>query len=161
MKLTESILAELVGVKDINLSMNLFGGMGTKLNFAVLNVLNQLEHAILDLLGVIRLLDVLSYQIEIIVFHFACRIIKQLAFVNTLGDIFVDIDTDEDTHLAEVVEEWSQSEIARSTEEAHHGIKILYAVVVPQNAFKLFNKSVATSVGENVGIGSVVIGVGG
>ena len=77
-----------------------------------------------------------------------------------MGDVFIDIDTDEDTHLAEVVEELSQSEIARGAEETHHGIKIPNGVVVGQNAFELFNKSVATSVGEDVGIGSVVVGIG-
>ena len=47
--------------------------MGTELDLAVDDILNQLEHAILDLLGVICLLDVLPYHIEVIFFHLGLR----------------------------------------------------------------------------------------
>ena len=50
---SESVLVEIVGIKDIELGMYLFRWMGAKLQLAVDHVLHHLKHAILHLFGVV------------------------------------------------------------------------------------------------------------
>ena len=55
---TECVLVVVLGVEDVELGMDLLGGMGAQFKFAVQHILHHLEHTILHLLGVVRLLDV-------------------------------------------------------------------------------------------------------
>ena len=67
------------------------------------------------------------------------------------GDVLVHVNANQDAHLIYIVEERPQSEIARCTEKANHGIKVLDLRVIFEYALKLFHQSVPIPVGEEMG----------
>ena len=145
------MLVEVVGIKDVELGVYLLRGMGAKLQLTVNHILHHLEHTVLHLFGVVRLLNVLFQQPKTFFLYLFLGTKEDFAPLVGFGDVLVHVNANQDAHLIYIVEERPQSEIARCTEKAHHGIKVLDLRVIFEYALKLFHQSVPIPIGEEMG----------
>ena len=106
------MLIIVVGIKNVELGMYLFGGMGAKFQLAVYQVLQHLEHSVFHLFRIVRLLNVLPYEVEGFVFHFLFSSKEQFSLLCGAGDVFVNINANQNAHLVDAIEKWAQGKIA-------------------------------------------------
>ncbi len=131
--------------------MYAFRRMCAQFQLAVNHILKHLEHAVLHLFIIMRLLDVFLQELQTFFLHFFLGTHKQHAFLMGTGNILVHIDTNKDAHLIDTIQERAHSKIARRTKESNDGIKVLYLRVVLKYPLKLIHQCVPTSVSKKVG----------
>ena len=131
--------------------------MGSQLQFAVNHVLHHLEHTILHLLGIVRLLDVFLQFPEAFLLYLFLGSKEEFALLMGTGDVFIHIDANQYSYLINIIQEGTQGEITRCTKETHYCIKILHLRVIAQNPLKLFHQRVPIPVSEEMGVNRYVL----
>ena len=101
------MLIIIVWIKNIEFGMNLFGRMGAKFQFTVNQVLNHLEHTVLNLLGIVRLFDVLFQQSQAFFLYFLLCTKEEFTFLVGTGNILVNIDTNQYAYFVDAVKKWT------------------------------------------------------
>ena len=106
------MLVVVVGIKDVEFGVNLFGRMGTEFQLAVDHILHHLQHAVFHLLGVMRLFDVLFQQSQTLFLYLFLGTKEEFSSLVGMGDVFVHIDANKDAHFVDTVKERTQCEIS-------------------------------------------------
>ena len=125
--------------------------MSTQLKFSVKNVLNHLEHSVLNFFFVFRALNVSSYFTQIVFLHFIFSPEEKLASPCSVSDILIHIDTNEHPNFLYTVQERSQREVARCSEKTNYCVKVLNLWVMFKYTLKFFHQRVTISISEKFG----------
>ena len=126
--------------------------MRTKFKLSINQVLNHLEYSVFYFFLVIGTFYISTDFSQTLFSYFLFRTKENLSLVCSLCNVFIHINSDENSNSIYIVQKWTQRKITRCSQKSDYSIKILDVLVMLQYALKFFHEGIAILIRKEIRI---------